>query len=270
MEYVSLTTADDGSLYTCGENESGKLGLDDSQLSDTSQLQKLFSINEQFITEQFITVACGGNHTVAVTRNGKLYTFGLGDKGQLGHGTSWLECQTPKQVSSLGNIHVQYVACGESHTAVITKHGNLYTCGDGRHGKLGMGEESFSNLFKLEKVTRFDNFVVQEVACGGCHTLVTAVKTTENSDGTDSEAEAEKDILAASISSTRSLQDVVDGPPGYSSGLSSTLPVGGTARNKRRQRNIEVTKVVTSKKTGMIPVTKKCFHDCDMCITVIA
>ena len=252
-------------MYTCGENESGKLGLDDSQLSDTSQLQKLFSINEQFIT-----VACGGNHTVAVTRSGKLYTFGLGDKGQLGHGTSWLECQTPKQVSSLGNIHVQYVACGESHTAVITKHGNLYTCGDGRHGKLGMGEESFSNLFKLEKVTRFDNFVVQKVACGGCHTLVTAVKTTENSDGTDSEAEAEKDILAASISSTKSLQDVVDGPPGYRSGLSSTLPVGGTARNKRRQRNIEVTKVVTSKKTGMILVTKKCFHDCDVCITVIA
>lgn len=247
--YVSLTTADDGSLYTCGENESGKLGLDDSQLSETSQLQKLFSINEQFIT-----VACGGNHTVAVTRNGKLYTFGQGDHGQLGHGSSWLECQTPKQVSSLGNIRVQYVACGESHTAVITKHGNLYTCGDGRHGKLGMGEESFSNLFKLEKVTRFDNFMVQKVACGGCHTLVIAVKTTENSDGTDSEAEAEKDILAASVSSTKSLQDVVDGPSGYSGGLSSTFPVGGAARNKRRQRNIEVTKVhiVTRKVTGMI------------------
>ena len=253
MEYVSLTIADDGSLHSCGENESGKLGLDDSQLSDTSQLQKLLSINEQFIT-----VACGGNHTVAVTKNGKLYTFGQGDKGQLGHGTSWLECHTPKQVSSLGNIHAQYVACGESHTAVITKHGNLYTCGDGRHGKLGMGEESFSNLFKLEKVTRFDNFTVQMVACGGCHTLVIAVKTTENSDGTDSEAEAEKDILAASISSTKSLQDVVDGPPAYSGGLSSTFPVGGAARNKRRQRNIEVTKMVASKKIGMIFVTKKC------------
>ncbi|XP_020622823.1 X-linked retinitis pigmentosa GTPase regulator-like isoform X2 [Orbicella faveolata] len=232
--YHMAVVTDDGSLYTCGENESGKLGLDDSQLSETSQLQKLFSINEQFIT-----VACGGNHTVAVTRNGKLYTFGQGDHGQLGHGSSWLECQTPKQVSSLGNIRVQYVACGESHTAVITKHGNLYTCGDGRHGKLGMGEESFSNLFKLEKVTRFDNFMVQKVACGGCHTLVIAVKTTENSDGTDSEAEAEKDILAASVSSTKSLQDVVDGPSGYSGGLSSTFPVGGAARNKRRQRNVE-------------------------------
>lgn len=219
----------------CGESESGKLGLGESQLSDTSQFQKLFSINGQVIT-----VACGGNHTAAVTSDGKLYTFGQGDHGQLGHGSSWLECPTPKQVTSLGNIHVQYVACGESHTAVITKHANLYTCGDGRHGKLGMGEESFSNLFKLEKVTRFDKFTVQKVACGGCHTLVTAVKTTENSDGTDSEAEAEKDILASSVSSTKSLQDAVDGPSGYRGGLAATFPAGGAARNKRRQRNIEV------------------------------
>ena len=98
-----------------------------------------------------------------------------------------------------------------------------------------MGEESFSNLFKLEKVTRFDQFTVKTVACGGCHTLVAAVKTTENGDGTDSEAEAEKDILASSISSTKSLQDAVDGPS-----LAATFPAGGVARNKRRQKNLEV------------------------------
>lgn len=218
----------------CGENESGKLGLDDSQLRDTSQLQKL-SLNERVTA-----VACGGNHTAAVTASGKLFTFGQGNYGQLGHGSSWLECPTPKQVTCLGNIHVKYVACGESHTAVITKHGNLYTCGDGRHGKLGMGEESFSNLFKLEKVRRFDSFTVQKAACGGCHTLVTAFKTSELNEGTDSEAEAEKDTLTASISSTKSLQDAVDGPSGYRSGLAATLPAGGAARNKRRQRNIEV------------------------------
>ncbi|PFX34572.1 X-linked retinitis pigmentosa GTPase regulator [Stylophora pistillata] len=227
--YHMAVVTDDGSLFTCGENESGKLGLDESQTGDTSKVQKLFSINEEVVS-----VACGGNHTVAVTKSGKLYSFGQGDHGQLGHGSSLLECSTPKQVTSLRNIYVRFVSCGESHTAIVTKHGNLYTCGDGRHGKLGMGEESFSNQFKLEKVTRFDKFTVKTVACGGCHTLVAAVKTTENSDGTDSEAEAEKDILASSVSLTKSLQDVVDGPS-----LAATFPAGGTARNKRRQKNLE-------------------------------
>lgn len=226
---------EDGSLFTCGEYESGKLGLDDSKLGDTSHLQKVR------INERVISVACGGNHTAAVTTSGKLFTFGQGDHGQLGHGSSCLDCPSPKQVTSLGTIQVKHVTCGESHTAVITKHGNLYTCGDGRHGKLGMGEESFSNLFKFEKVTRFDGFTVQKVACGGCHTLVTAFKPTDINTETDSEAEAEKDILAASVSSTKSLHDVVDGPAGFSGGLgAATYPFGGMARNKRRQRNIEV------------------------------
>lgn len=231
--------ADDGALYMCGENENGKLGLDESQLRDTTHLQKLF------INEHVSAIACGGNHTAAVTANGKLFTFGQGDHGQLGHGPSCLEFPTPKEVTSLGNIHVKYVACGESHTAIITKHRNLYTCGDGRHGKLGMEEESSSNLFKLNKVTRFDGFTVQKVACGGCHTLVTAFKT-EINEGTDSEAEAERDILAASVSSTKSLQDAVDGPASYRNGLAATLPAGGTARDKRRQRNIEVRQVLFS------------------------
>ncbi|XP_015760030.1 PREDICTED: X-linked retinitis pigmentosa GTPase regulator-like isoform X1 [Acropora digitifera] len=229
--YHMAVVSEDGSLFTCGENESGKLGLDDSKLGDTSHLQK---VN---INEHVISVACGGNHTAAVTTCGKLFTFGQGDHGQLGHGSLCLECDSPKQVARLETIRVKHVTCGESHTAVITKHGNLYTCGDGRHGKLGMGEESFSNLFKFEKVARFDGFTVQKVACGGCHTLVTAFKHADINSETDSEAEAEKDILAASVSSTKSLNDVVDGPAGFSG--SATYPAGGMARNKRRQRNIE-------------------------------
>ncbi|XP_068757073.1 X-linked retinitis pigmentosa GTPase regulator-like [Montipora capricornis] len=231
--YHMAVATEDGALYTCGENESGKLGLDDSRLKDTSCLQKVL------INEHVMSVACGGNHTAAITSSGKLFTFGLGDHGQLGHGSSCLECPTPKRVTCLGNIKVRQVTCGESHTAVITKHGNLYTCGDGRHGKLGMGEESFSNLFKLEKVWRFDGFTVQKIACGGCHTLVTAFKPTNIKEGTDSEAEAEKYNLATSVSLTKSLQDVVDGPGGYRGGLAATFPAGGVARNKRRQKNIE-------------------------------
>ena len=249
-------------MYTCGESEDGKLGLDDSQLEDTTHLQKLF------INEQVTAVACGGNHTAAVTASGKLFTFGQGVHGQLGHGSSCLECPAPKQVTSLGNIHVKYVACGESHTAVITKHGNLYTCGDGRHGKLGMGEESFSNLFRLEKVTRFDGFAVQTVACGGCHTLVTAFKTTDVNYGTDSEAEAEKDILTASVSSTKSLQDAVDGPAGYRSDLAATFPAGGAARNKRRQRNIEVRRGVPAKLATLLTEAAEWLRNFMMCSVI--
>ena len=42
--------------------------------------------------------------------------------------------------------------------------GELFTFGDGRHGKLGQGDESFSNLFKPAKVQRLNEFAVLHVS----------------------------------------------------------------------------------------------------------
>mgnify|MGYP001796186713 CR=1 FL=1 len=220
----------------CGENESGKLGLEDSQLDDTSQLQKINSIEDKVIS-----VACGGNHTAAVTVKGHLYMFGNGENGQLGLSSRTMECFQPRRVSNLGNIKIKRVACGESFTAAITKHGHLYTCGDGRHGKLAMGDENFSNIFSLEKVTRFNDFEVVTVSCGGCHMLVIATRKDSTLKEFDSDDQAENDLLSSSISSTKgSLYDAVDGLPSTPRDMAATVPITGSARDKRRLRNLDV------------------------------
>lgn len=41
--------------------------------------------------------------------------------------------------------------------------GLLYTFGDGRHGKLGLGEENFTNQFKPTVCSRFLKYGVQAV-----------------------------------------------------------------------------------------------------------
>ena len=231
---------ENGSLFTCGEKDAGKLGLDDSQLDDTSQLQKINSIKDKVTA-----VACGGNHTAAVTDKGHLYMFGNGENGQLGLGSMTMETSDPTRVTTLGNVKVKDVSCGESFTAAITKHGHLYTCGDGRHGKLGMGDENFSNIFKLEKVLRFANFEVAKVSCGGCHMLVIAARKDSTLNEFDSDEEAEKDILSASMSSTKgSLFDAVDGMPSSPKDMAATVPIVGSARDKRRLRNLDVSSCI--------------------------
>jgi len=77
--------------------------------------------------------------------------------------------------------------------ALMTESGKLFTCGDGRHGKLGL-EENENNVHEITLAARYQElfvlnvtnqlltrdtspsrlnyFVVPQVACGGCHTIL--------------------------------------------------------------------------------------------------
>ncbi|KAK5621780.1 hypothetical protein CRENBAI_015277 [Crenichthys baileyi] len=158
-----------GGLYTFGESANGRLGLQVKQLANHRIPQQV-----QGIMGSVTQVCCGGEHTVALTEE-EVYTFGRGQYGQLGHGTFQFELHLPKPLEHFHNSCPRRIACGENHTAVITKAGLLYTFGDGRYGKLGLQEENFINQFSPTLCTRFLKYRVQLVSCGDHHTLVLAV-----------------------------------------------------------------------------------------------
>ena len=43
-------------------------------------------------------------------------------------------------IESLQGKHVKDIACGSGHSAAITTNGELYTWGQGDHGRLGHGD----------------------------------------------------------------------------------------------------------------------------------
>lgn len=45
-------------------------------------------------------------------------------------------------IESLQGKHVKEIACGSGHSAAITTNGELYTWGQGDHGRLGHGDTS--------------------------------------------------------------------------------------------------------------------------------
>ncbi|XP_054328062.1 X-linked retinitis pigmentosa GTPase regulator isoform X14 [Pongo pygmaeus] len=166
--YHSAFVTTDGELYVFGEPENGKLGLP-SQLLGNHRTPQLVSE----IPEKVIQVACGGEHTVVLTENA-VYTFGLGQFGQLGLGTFLFETSEPKVIENIRDQTISHISCGENHTALITDIGLMYTFGDGRHGKLGLGLENFTNHFIPTLCSNFLRFIVKLVACGGCHMVVFA------------------------------------------------------------------------------------------------
>ncbi|KAK1876774.1 X-linked retinitis pigmentosa GTPase regulator [Dissostichus eleginoides] len=217
--YHSAFITEDGGLYTFGECDSGKLGLNTEQLQ-RHRVPQLVGGLRQPVTQ----VSCGGGHTVALTE-GDVFTFGLGQFGQLGHGTFIFESRLPRRIEHFKKGRVCHVTCGENHTAVITDGGLLYTFGDGRHGKLGLGDENFTNQFKPTLCPRFLKYNVQAVTCGGCHMVVLARPRDPSSTVTLEEEDVTEDFLLKPY--VELLGDSMD---------SSTLQRSLSARVRRRER----------------------------------
>ncbi|XP_006864359.1 PREDICTED: X-linked retinitis pigmentosa GTPase regulator [Chrysochloris asiatica] len=167
--YHSAFVTMEGKLYTFGEPEFGKLGLPSEQLANHRTPQLVVGISEKVIQ-----VACGGEHTVVLTEKA-VYTFGLGQFGQLGLGTYIFEASEPTVIEPVKDLKIRYVSCGENHAALVTETGHIYTFGDGRHGKLGLGHENFTNHFIPTLCSNFLKFKIQLVSCGGCHMLIFAI-----------------------------------------------------------------------------------------------
>ncbi|XP_076686712.1 uncharacterized protein LOC143378686 isoform X2 [Andrena cerasifolii] len=179
--YHSTFLTESGLVYVCGESESGKLGIDVNFSTQAAPKQMQ-------LPSPAVHVACGGHHTIILAENGNLYCTGSNSSGQLGLGTNVAELHTPKLLprGALQDERVTQIACGESHTAIVTESGKLFTCGDGRHGKLGL-EENENNVHELTFAPRYKGLFVSNVACGGCHTILVAQRYKREMETTQTE-----------------------------------------------------------------------------------
>ncbi|XP_064473019.1 X-linked retinitis pigmentosa GTPase regulator-like isoform X2 [Ornithodoros turicata] len=177
--YHTAIVSVDGILYTFGERDGGKLGLPKSLCC--KRYNKPTEVST--IPGKVVSVSCGGMHSLALTAEGKVYAFGDGKNGQLGLGNKTLQTTKPQQVTFSDDARVAKVVCGESHSAFFTEKRQLFICGDARHGKLALqSDDSSANQFTPALVDQLLAYQVQQVSCGGCHTLILVVPSSEQVD----------------------------------------------------------------------------------------
>ncbi|XP_041825741.1 probable E3 ubiquitin-protein ligase HERC1 isoform X2 [Melanotaenia boesemani] len=166
-QYCTFSVSADGSVKACGKGSYGRLGLGDS--NNQSMPKKL--VLEPHRNMKKVSSSKGSDgHTLAITVEGEVFSWGDGEYGKLGHGNSATQ-KYPKIIQGplLGKV-VVCVSAGYRHSAAVTNDGELYTWGEGDFGRLGHSDSQSRNVPTLVK----DISGVGNVACGSSHTIAVA------------------------------------------------------------------------------------------------
>ncbi|KAG5897066.1 hypothetical protein JTB14_025882 [Gonioctena quinquepunctata] len=149
----------EGKLYACGEGTNGRLGLGHNNNVPSPRPIPFLS---QYVIKK-VAVHSGGKHALALTLDGKVFSWGEGEDGKLGHGNR-LNLDKPRMIEALRSKKIRDIACGSSHSAAITSSGELYSWGLGEYGRLGHGDNVTQLKPRLVKVLVGHRIV--QVACG--------------------------------------------------------------------------------------------------------
>uniref|UniRef100_A0A671PN09 Inhibitor of Bruton tyrosine kinase-like n=1 Tax=Sinocyclocheilus anshuiensis TaxID=1608454 RepID=A0A671PN09_9TELE len=123
-KFHSVFLSQKGQVYTCGHGQGGRLGHGDEQ---TYLVPRMV---EGLLSHHCSQIAAARDHTVVLTEEGYVYTFGLNTHNQLGLAPPPASSQVPKQVTSksLKGRSVIGVAAGRFHTVLWTRDA-VYTVG---------------------------------------------------------------------------------------------------------------------------------------------
>mmetsp|Transcript_37878 Transcript_37878/g.121885 ORF Transcript_37878/g.121885 Transcript_37878/m.121885 type:complete len:346 (+) Transcript_37878:57-1094(+) len=129
----SLILSQTGQVWSCGAGWEGPLGHgNEASLCVPTRIPALADVPISMI-------AAGRAHSLAISADGALYSWGWGKSGQLGHGDR-ASVHVPRRVEAIAPplVALQVVA-GDAHTVVLCGTGHVYTFGQALHGQCGHG-----------------------------------------------------------------------------------------------------------------------------------
>ena len=169
--YHTCVVTASGELWTSGRNNDGQLGLGHTTLR-LATLQRVALPACHAVVQ---LVACGAQHTMAVTACGALWGCGSNEFGQLALGDVRSTATLERVSLPLEMMLITDIACGQHHTAMVTADGRAWSCGIGPVGQLGAPNRPISSalqrmMFNLVDVDDVD--VPVSVSCGKANTFL--------------------------------------------------------------------------------------------------
>ena len=115
--------------------------------TDVTKPEPLHSLSED-VTQ----VVAGTHHTLVLTAEGKIFSWGKNDTGALGHGDSHIDMYSLEEFPRLIESpeltdNVVFIAAGSGRSAAVTSDGRLFLWGRNMgHTPAALGNKAFGGL----------------------------------------------------------------------------------------------------------------------------
>ncbi|KAJ3796343.1 regulator of chromosome condensation 1/beta-lactamase-inhibitor protein II [Lentinula aff. detonsa] len=178
----TLLVGSDGQVWTAGANPLGQCGH--SPCSEVTSFKAVPGFHEDG-SEHAIKVSAGISFSLVLTESGKVFSFGSGEKGQLGNGTTGERIttgnkvafdiiETPYYIKELDGNRIVQIASGQQHSAAVDDEGYVYVWGYNGYCRLGLGNQV--DMLKPKVVPQFSGpnkaTMGSAVVCGPSNTVV--------------------------------------------------------------------------------------------------
>ncbi|EDO33245.1 predicted protein [Nematostella vectensis] len=164
---VFTSSLESGQALTLGQGDVGQLGLGPDTLE-----RKKPAVPIDLEGVPIVQVESGGMHTVALSKDGKVYTWGCNDDGALGRETTseGEEEFQPGVVSMPDDVNIVMVSAGDSHTAALSDQGTVYAWGTYRDasGQIGLQPDGVKKKPAVILTSESDRII--KIASGNDHT----------------------------------------------------------------------------------------------------
>jgi len=121
-------------IWVFGSNEFGQLGLGDD---DEKYFQPIRIVPPS--NKSIDLVTCGGNFTMIMDSEGKVFATGCNELGELGLGSDAKKIMSFTEMKEAPS-HIKIISAGWNHTVILNEAGELFSCGNGGNGRLGHGD----------------------------------------------------------------------------------------------------------------------------------
>lgn len=177
----TMALSNQGTVYGWGtyRDASGQVGLQADGVKHKPTVILTLQNNP------IVKIASGNDHTVALSKDGDIFTWGCAEQGQLGRimgcftsrgGRRGLQyILNPKQVRDKKRLTFKDIFCGSYSTFAVAQDGAVYAWGLNNYGQLGTGDlETLYAPTKVEALTSLnsDNDKCISIASGQHHTIV--------------------------------------------------------------------------------------------------